>query len=112
MARPKAVIDPEQVEKLAAIGCKTKEIAAWFGVTDDTIRNRFSAEIEKGRANLKMSLRRKQIEVALKGNVSMLIWLGKILLEQVERREITADDSGFKIVIDNYIAKRKQIEGE
>jgi len=110
MARPKIDIDPDQVEKLAAIGCKTKEIAAWFGVSDDTISRRFAAEMEKGQANLRMSLRRKQIEVALKGNVSMLIWLGKILLEQVERREITADDSGFKIVIDNYIAKRKEIE--
>jgi hypothetical protein len=36
----------------------------------------------------KISLRRQQIETAKKGNVSMLIWLGKQLLDQSDKRVI------------------------
>lgn len=40
------------------------------------------AAIERGRAKGRRSLQAKQFEVAMKGNVSMLIWLGKQLLGQ------------------------------
>lgn len=85
MARPPIEIDGEQVYKLAQIGCKTKEIAAYFGVSDDTITRRYAAELEKGRSELRMSLRRWQLESAKKGNVVMMIWLGKQMLGQQER---------------------------
>jgi hypothetical protein len=35
-----------------------------------------------------MSLRRKQLEVALGGNIVMLIWLGKQMLGQIEKTQI------------------------
>lgn len=92
MARPKLNIDPEQVIKLAQIGCKNKEIAEFFGCSEETICGRFSNEIRKGKANLKISLRRTQLQVALSGNVAMLIWLGKQLLEQNEKKEIDSND--------------------
>jgi hypothetical protein len=64
------------------------------GVSVDTLDRRFAAEIEKGRSNLRTSLRRWQLEAAKKGNVAMLIWLGKQYLEQTEKveqvQEITA----------------------
>ena len=43
---------------------------------------------EKGTGRLKVSLRRQQIEVAKGGNVTMLIWPGKRLLEQSDKREV------------------------
>lgn len=76
------MVPPEEVFKLASIGMRTTEIADWFGVTEQALRYNFSDEISKGRHNLNMSIRRKQIEVALSGDRTLLIWLGKNLLGQ------------------------------
>ena len=82
--RPKKKIDVEMVEKLATIHCSVKEIADIVGCHPDTIRNRFADIIARGKAHGKMSVRRKQLEVALSGQPSMLIWLGKQWLGQSE----------------------------
>lgn len=87
MGRPIKNIDPKLVQDLAAIGCKTTEIASIVGVSVDTLDRRFAEEMEKGRSNLRATLRRWQIESAKKGNVAMLIWLGKQLLGQTEKIE-------------------------
>ncbi len=80
--RPKLKIDKDLVEKLALIHCTPQEIGYIVGAHPDTIRKRFSAELAKGRAEGKRKLRRKQFEVALQGNPTMLVWLGKNLLGQ------------------------------
>ncbi len=82
MARPKKVIDVKLVEKLAAIHCTIAEIADICEVSRDTIERRYAALIAKARAEGKMSLRKYQWEAVKKGNVSMMIWLGKQLLDQ------------------------------
>ena len=82
VGRDKKVIPADEVYKLAQIGCKDTEISEWFGINSDTLRYNFKVELLKGRESLKHSLRRAQIEVALKGNSVMLIWLGKNLLGQ------------------------------
>lgn len=93
MARPKKQIDEKQVERLAAIGCTNKEIAGLFGCCDDTLVNRFSDVLKRGRQNLKMSLRRFQYRSAQKGSVPMQIWMGKQYLGQRDKVEVehTAD---------------------
>lgn len=82
VGKDKKIVPPEEVFKLAQIGCKDKEIADWFGIKEDTLRYNFIDQIQKGREALKQTLRRAQIEVALKGNAVMLIWLGKQYLGQ------------------------------
>ena len=47
----------------------------------------FRTAYEKGRSLLNSSLRRKQIQVAMTGNVAMLIWLGKQHLAQADRQD-------------------------
>lgn len=84
VGRDQKVIPPEEVFKLASIGCKDTEIADWFGVDSNTLRYNFSVELLKGREALKQSLRRAQLTVALNGNPTMLIWLGKQYLGQSE----------------------------
>lgn len=107
MARPKLNIDPEEVYKLARIGCKTSEIADWFGCSRDTIENRFSAELTKGWESLKHSLRRKQIDVAMRGNAVMLIWLGKQMLGQVDSivNHIELEEKKAKSLSDEELSK-------
>ena len=78
--RDKTVVPAEEVFKLAQIGCKDNEIADWFGIHSNTLRYQFKTELLKGREALKQTLRRAQIEVALGGNSTMLIWLGKNIL--------------------------------
>ncbi|NDD53269.1 hypothetical protein EBZ39_05245 [bacterium] len=87
MGRPKKPVDPKMVQDLAAIGCKNNEIATLLDVSANTIERRFAPQLRKGRENLKMSLRRWQLEAAKKGNVAMLIWLGKQYLSQTEKVE-------------------------
>ena len=92
VGRDKKVIPPEEVYKLAQIGCKDNEIADWFGIDANTLRYNFSVELLKGRESLKHSLRRAQLKLAIDNlNPTMLVWLGKNLLGQSDNPLDTAD---------------------
>ncbi len=97
MARPKAKIDEQQVRELAAIDCTSAEMAAVLRCNEGTLVRRFAGVIKEGRLAGKMSLRRKQFQVAMAGNVQMLIWLGKQRLEQADKFQTTTNpsDEGF-----------------
>lgn len=82
VGRDKKVIPPKEVYQLAELGCKNQEIADWFGLDENTLTYNFSVELLKGRESLKQSLRRAQIRLALQGNATMLVWLGKNILGQ------------------------------
>lgn len=84
VGRAGTVVPPEEVRKLAELGCKNKEICDWFGIDEMTLEYNFTPELTMGRARLKQSLRRAQLELALKGNPVMLIWLGKNILGQAD----------------------------
>lgn len=84
VGRDKKVVPPKDVERLAQMGCKDSEIADWFGIDENTLRYNFSVELLKGKLALNQSLRQAQIRLALSGNATMLIWLGKNILGQSE----------------------------
>jgi hypothetical protein len=84
VGRDKKVVPPKDVERLAQMGCKDSEIAEWFGIDENTLRYNFSVELLKGKLALNQSLRQAQIRLALTGNATMLIWLGKNILGQQE----------------------------
>ena len=109
MARPLLNIDAEQVEKLASIGCTNQEIASFFNCSKDTIEGRFSAELHKGRDTGKMRLRKLQLNAAEKGNVVMLIWLGKQMLGQSDKI-VHAEDKSLSSAPDvsNLTEEEKQ----
>lgn len=90
--RPKKRIDRRQVERLARIHCTLPEMAAVLGCSQDTIERNFAESIKKGREEGRRSLRRMQFAAAQKGNVSMLIWLGKQLLGQRDRLEMSNEE--------------------
>ena len=100
MARPKKYnIDPKQVEQLAGFGCSNTEIASFFGCDESLIRKSYSTNVEKGKENGKIRLRQWQMKSAQKGNVAMLIWLGKQMLGQSDKQEITTTElpEGFSV---------------
>lgn len=88
--RPRLKIDPNEVYRLAKVGCSDSEIGSLLGCDPQTISRRFSGETTKGRMTLKRRLRRKQLELALKGDRTMLIWLGKQMLDQREPSPLIA----------------------
>lgn len=92
VGRDKKPVDPKQVYQLASLGCKDTEISDWIGIDGNTLRYNFSVELIKGRENLKQSLRQAQIKLALSGNATMLIWLGKNILGQSDNPIDTDDD--------------------
>ena len=76
------VVPPDEVYKLAAMGCPDREIAEWFDIGESTLRYNFSSYLTKARAHLKQRLRQAQLRTAFDGNATMLVWLGKNVLGQ------------------------------
>lgn len=90
--RPLAAIDWETVRKLAAIACTVDEVAGVIGVSHDTLE-RASKRVHKKAITEYMapfaaagnaSLRRRQWQAAMDGDRTMLVWLGKQRLGQVD----------------------------
>ena len=99
--RPERSINLAELEKLCALQCTQAEIADWFGVGSATIERRlrqpeYREVMERGYARGRISLRRKQMQLAEQGNPAMLIWLGKQYLGQRDSvdQTIGAPDGG------------------
>ena len=84
VGRNKTVIPEDQVAQLAEYHCTNKEMADFFDVPLQTFMDNFRDIIIKHRIITKQRLRKKQIEVALSGDKTMLIWMGKQILGQSE----------------------------
>ena len=111
MARPKTVIDWKKVDRLLEAGCPGTDIAASFGIHEDTLYRAcdtdnkmgfaaYSAEKRKCGDNL---LRAAQFRKALKGDNSMLIWLGKNRLDQSDKSELRVSGS-LDQELEKYVA--------
>jgi hypothetical protein len=87
------ILDPSKAEALAALQCTFDEIASGLGVSLSTLERRrkenpeLDEAIKRGRELGKRSIRRLQYDAAKKGNVTMLIWLGKQWLKQADKVE-------------------------
>ena len=77
-------IDLTVVEGMASVGATNCEIADFLGVSEALIRKKCEVTLTKARANVRIRLRQAQIKTALGGNPTMLIWLGKQMLDQKE----------------------------
>ena len=88
----KRVVVPEDIYKLAAIGCTDQEIATWFDIEYSTLRYNFSDTMAKGRQDLKAALRTAMINNAIKNNNAALqIFLSKNLLGYSDNPQNTDD---------------------
>ena len=94
--RPRKEIDWSIFENLCKIQCTQESICAFFEVDSSTLNRHvkeqygesFAEVFAKKRTLGHNSLRQKQFEVALKGNPTMLIFLGKNYLKQSDKQEI------------------------
>lgn len=93
MSRPRKEISWADVEKLCGLQCTHDEISWFLGVSEDTLTRAckrehgitFAEYFAQKRGMGRISLRRAQWQAAQKGNVTMLIWLGKQYLGQTDK---------------------------
>lgn len=103
--RPRKVIDLALVEKLAQIHASQEEIAATLGVSvgyvSEHMKNdqAFADAHARGWSNGRLNLRRRQLEKAMGGDSTMLIWLGKNMLGQADKSEVKNHQT-FSFVVD------------
>jgi hypothetical protein len=100
MGRPKAIIDWRKVDEYLNAQCDGSKIAGLLGIHPDTlykaIENKYKmtfsaySAIKKGEG--KELLRAKQFSVAMEGDKTMLVWLGKQYLNQSDKQELTGKD--------------------
>src|SRR4029077_1709 len=81
----KLIISDTKIEEFASLGLTDREIEDLAEINAKD----FKKAILKGRARLHQTLRRAQLKSALRGNASMLVFLGKVYLNQ---KEIIAHD--------------------
>ena len=122
--RPEIKISVEDFEKLCSMQCTLVEIAGFFNCCEDTIENwvkknydgeTFSEVYKKKSAKGKISIRRKQFQVADAGNTSMLIWLGKQYLGQTEKQEVSltnTEDESVREMQEYFDKKKSEEEGD
>ena len=93
--RPRYEIDYKTLDGLCEIMCTQDEITHLLKVDHKTLtaalvrdgHEGFSQYYKKKSADGKKSLRRVQYEKAIEGNTTMLVWLGKQLLDQKDKSE-------------------------
>ena len=112
MGRPKKVISPRVVEKLAAIGASTKTIADKLGCSVDTIDGRFSGELAKGRATLQIAILKQQIVIMKRGSGQMAMFLGKQHCDQKDTPVAVIENNNFNLKyskedVKNEVERRK-----
>jgi len=95
VGRPKLIFEMREVKLLGQFRATHETMADWFECSTQTIRRQmmnekseFSRVYKKALATTKMKLSEAQIKYALNGNASLLIWLGKNLLDQTDKTEI------------------------
>ena len=114
IGRNKVPVCFDEVEHLASLGCTDRDIANYFGVKEDTLRRGFADYLIKGRHNLKTTLRQAQLRVALEGNPTMLIWLGKNMLSQSDNGQANEDNRPLPWTdsLDDDVVDEDEVESE
>lgn len=93
IGRPEKKIDWNVVETLLEAGSLGTEVAAYIGIHPDTLYRQcqethgmtFTDYTVKYRAKGDLRLKAKQFDVAMRGDKTMLVWLGKQRLGQREK---------------------------
>lgn len=118
VGRPIKQIDKAQFEKLCGLQCTLEEFCCYFDCDNKTLEKwckktykmNFSDIFKIKKGNGKISLRRKQFEVAMSGNPTMLIWLGRNILNQTDKIEVDVStiDDATREAVDNLVNEARK----
>jgi len=105
MAPPKrkvSKVEEAKIVECALVGCYDKTIARLTGIPETTLKRRYGDLITKKRAERKYNLRIAQNKAIEAGVPSLLIFLGKNLLDQKDTKDLNLGGSV------NIILKREE----
>lgn len=86
-----------QVESLTAMGASEESICDFLNIEQETLKKYFSEALKNGRSRVSNRLRMLQLKKAYAGHPTMLIWLGKQLLGQSEKKTLVVEEAdGFE----------------
>lgn len=116
VSRPLIPIDWNLVDRYLESACTGVEIAGVIGCSADTLYKRcvdekgvnFTAYASQKRSRGDSLIKVAQMQVALKGNTSMLIWLGKNRLGQKDDPRQEIEFNGTLAVILDDLKKTKK----
>jgi hypothetical protein len=97
--RKEAIIDWNLVDHLLEAGCTGTEVASRIGIHPETLYRHckkelkidFAVYLQQKREKGDTLLREKQMSCAMKGDKTMLVWLGKQRLGQREKMDHNVD---------------------
>jgi len=69
-------VDVHVLEQLLSIGATDEELADYFGVPSELLEEHYSAIMRKGRASMRMSLRRDLFQMSRQGKPTAAKFLG------------------------------------
>jgi hypothetical protein len=104
MGRKKLNINWVKVEKMAMAGANGKQISSALGIHYDTLttacvrenKSTFSDYLQAKREKGNNFLLSKQYDIAIEGDRSMLIWLGKNRLGQSDKKEVISENKNVQ----------------
>jgi hypothetical protein len=110
VARPLKEIDEHVVYELAKIQCTMIEIAAVCKCSVDTLENRFSDVIKRGKEEGKTSLRRHLWKMVEAGNTGVAIWLSKQYLGMSDKVEQNSTQTQTQLQLSTSMTKAQAQE--
>jgi hypothetical protein len=102
--------------KWVRAGATREEVASRLGISKATLDRRletaeFRGAWDTAQSELKISLRTKQVELALGGNTTMLVWLGKQLLGQRDRLDTEVSGKNGTPIEINDVSQKNMFKG-
>lgn len=97
LGKPPTILDEVLLHKMASEDCTVAEIAAHMNCARSTIYENYADVLRKGRDDGNSSLKRRMFEVAMSGNVTMLVWLSKQRLGYKDQQPIDATQINFNV---------------
>lgn len=118
--RPQAIIDWKTVDRLLQAGCSGVQIAARLAIHPDTLyracqaehKSDFAAYSQQKREHGETLILEQQFAAAMKGDKTMLIWLGKQRLGQKEKHDHTTNDKDLPNLDDARVALLAKLTGQ
>lgn len=87
VGRPPVNLDEEAIARMIGKGFTVEYVADYFGVSATTMYAKYSEALRKGYVFREGCLQAKQFHDAMRGNVTLQIWLGKQWLKQSDKVE-------------------------
>ena len=106
----KVEIDEELLKKIAAVHCSYEEMGWIVGCSVDTLNRRYRDTIEHERSKGFASVRKAQFKYALRGNAQLLIFLGKVYLNQKVEEE--SSNETINVIINDTHTKKVKKNGK